>query len=57
MRNLRIVVEAEGDDVGQLYRQLRHIAELIARGETEGVVNEGLDGEREFHLYDLRETT
>lgn len=55
MRAKRIVVEVNGDDIGQLYRNLRDIAELIAKGETEGVMNDGADGEYEFYIYDLGE--
>ena len=39
------MVEATGEDVGQLYRRLREVAEQIAQGQT--------DGDYEYHIYDL----
>ena len=53
MRKKRIVVEVNGDNVGQLYRNLRLVAKQIASGETGGVMNDGADGEYEYHIYDL----
>jgi hypothetical protein len=48
-----ILVEVEAPDIASVYRQLKHIAELVKLGETDGVVNDGIDGSREFHLREI----
>lgn len=53
MNSKKIVVEVNGADIGQLYRRLREIAEQIARDETDGVMNDGPDGDYEYHVYDV----
>lgn len=36
-------------------RRLRYIADLIAKGETDGVDNGNPEGDHEFHIYDIPE--
>lgn len=49
------MVEVNGDDIGVLYRRLRHIADLIVQGATDGVENGNPEGDHEFHIYEIPE--
>lgn len=49
----KIIVEVTGENVGQLYRRLLEIAERIAQGHVDGVMNDGPDGDYEYRIYEL----
>lgn len=51
----QIQVEVTGADVGQIYRQLRVIAEHVREGHHDGVMDGGPDGDWEYHLHELED--